>query len=89
MRSTQLVDMMTSLTLDSSLHETQLEDEAYQRNTQTADDFPPGTSVHIAGDPRRWIVDSRSIDGIILTWRDDLALQFIPAGQLWRIDPTR
>lgn len=88
MRSTQLVDMMTSLTLDCSLHETQLEDEAYQRNTQTADDFPPGTSVHIAGDPRHWIVDSRWPNGDITLVRLPHHL-YVTADQLWRIDPTR
>ena len=68
--------------------EAQLEEQAHQRNSQTVVDFPPGTSIQLAGDTRRWIVDSRSPDGLILIGRDDARLLFIPAAQLWRIDPN-
>ncbi|MHD0300160.1 hypothetical protein RCF19_30090 [Rhodococcus qingshengii] len=85
-----------SLTLDA---EKQLEDEARQRNQQTAADFPPGTVVYVSGDTHTWIVDMR--------WHGALRLErhiepgrrpyldrrvtsmTLPAGQLWRIDPTR
>ncbi|NKS58939.1 hypothetical protein GS504_15915 [Rhodococcus hoagii] len=69
------------------VNETALEDEAHQRNTQTVADFPPGTCVLLAHDTRRWIVDSRSADGLVLTWFEDSRIQFLPAAQLWRIDP--
>lgn len=77
--------MSTALAADV---EAQLEEQAHQRNTQTVANFPPGTSIQLAGDTRRWIVDSRSPDGLILTWSDDARLLFLPAAHLWRIDPN-
>ncbi|MGW6658900.1 hypothetical protein [Rhodococcus sp. NPDC055024] len=68
--------------------ENALEDEAYQRNQQTADDFPPGTSVLLTGDCRRWTVDTRYLNGDITLVRLPHHL-YVTADQLWRIDPTR
>ncbi|AWN03666.1 hypothetical protein PBI_JACE_46 [Gordonia phage Jace] len=74
--------MTTALLLD----ETALEDEAHQRNTQTAADFPPGTVVHLTGSPRRWVVDTRRPDGTLLLINDGRTRQ-LDAHALWRIDP--
>lgn len=76
-----------SVALDA---ESALEDEAYQRNTQTAADFPPGTCVRLANDPHMplW-VDSRHADGSLTLEYLNRAKLHLTADQLWRIDPTR
>ncbi len=70
--------------------ENALEDEAHQRNQQTADHFPPGTTVYLGWGPykSRWIVDSRWPNGDITVTRQRARI-YVTADQLWRIDPTR
>ncbi|MFE5877797.1 hypothetical protein ACFQ6H_21250 [Rhodococcus sp. NPDC056506] len=81
--------------LDVIVHvgtDNRLEDEAHQRNQQTADDFPPGTCVYVSGDRHRWTVDGRYRGTVRLvrevTPNGNTYLN-ITADQLWRIDPTR
>lgn len=72
--------------------ETALEDEAHQRNEQTAADFPPGTVVYIAGDRHRWIVDSRHRGSVRLERTitpGRVTYLNLPPNSLHRIEPTR
>lgn len=78
-----------TMTLDA---ESALEDEAHQRNQQTADDFPPGTVVYICGDRNRWTVDSRyrgsvRLERTITPGRTTYLN--LPPNSLHHIDPTR
>lgn len=77
-------------------HENALEDEAHQRNQQTARDFPPGTTIYLTGDPRPWIVDQRWMNGnLALTHQPPASSNqlsdwmILHAHNIWRIDPTR